>query len=384
MFKARTSRTLLTILGMSVGIAAILFLVSLGYGLQKTLLKKITTSDALLTLNVSETKSSSIILDEKIVKEISEIEGVEEISPAFQLEAEGRLDDLSAKLTAVVIKPSFLKLGGLPVNYGQPLSDKNPQDIVITSTVVQTFGESNDGIIGKEMKFIFFVPRNESPGETKRTEDEKFYKIAGVAESDDNFIYLNSVSAENIFFNHYSQLKVKCETNEIMESIRDQITDKGFLVSSISDTIKQANQVFGAIQITLMLFGVIALIVSAIGMFNTMTIALLERTEEIGIMKSIGASNFGISLMFIMESAIMGFLGGLGGVVIGFAGGEIFNGLVNFVARRFGGESVDLFSIPLWFVGIIILFAGVVGIVTGFIPARKASRIDPLEALRYK
>lgn len=384
MFKARTSRTLLTILGMSVGIAAILFLVSLGYGLQKTLLKKITTSDALLTLNVSEVRSPSVILDEKIVKEISEIEGVQEISPAFQLEAEGRLDDLSAKLTAVVIKPSFLKLGGLSVNYGQPLSDKDPQDVAVTSTVVQTFGESNDGIIGKEMKFIFFVPQNESPGETKRTEDEKFYKIAGVAESDDNFIYLNSISAENIFFNHYSQLKVKCETNEIMESIRNQITGKGFLVSSISDTVKQANQVFGAIQITLMLFGVIALIVSAIGMFNTMTIALLERTEEIGIMKSIGASNLGISLMFIMESAIMGFLGGLGGVVIGFTGGEIFNGLVNFIARRFGGESVDLFSIPLWFVGIIILFAGVVGIVTGFIPARKASRIDPLEALRYK
>ncbi len=384
MFRARTSRTLLTILGMSVGIAAILFLVSLGYGLQKTLLKKITTSDALLTLDVSETKSSPVILDEKITQEISEIEGVEEISPAFQLDAEGHSDNLSVKLTAIVIKPSFLKLGGLSVNYGQPLSGKNPQDIVITSTVAQTFGKSSSEMIGKEIKFSFFVPRNGSADETNRTEDEKTYKISGVAESDDNFIYLNSVSAENIFFNHYSQLKVKCETNEAMESVRDRIAGKGFLVSSLSDTVKQANQVFGAIQITLMLFGVIALIVSAIGMFNTMTIALLERTEEIGIMKSIGASNFGISLMFIMESAIMGFLGGLGGVVIGFAGGEIFNGLVNFIARRFGGESVDLFSIPPWFVGIIILFAGAVGIATGFIPARKASRIDPLEALRYK
>ncbi len=384
MFKARTSRTLLTILGMSVGIAAILFLVSLGYGLQKTLLKKITTSDALLTLDVSEAKSSSVILDEKTVKEISEIEGVQEVSPAFQLGAEGRLDDLSAKLTAVVIKPSFLKLGGLPVNYGQPLSDENPRDIVVTSTVAQTFGKSNDEIIGEDIKFSFFVPQNESPSELKQVEDEKIYKISGVAESDDNFIYINAISAENIFFNRYSQLKVKCETNEIMESVRDQIAGKEFLVSSLSDTVKQANQVFRAIQIILMLFGVVALIISAIGMFNTMTIALLERTEEIGIMKSIGASNLGISLMFIMESAIMGFLGGLGGVVIGFAGGEIFNSLVNFVARRFGGEPVDLFSIPPWFVGIIILFAGVVGIATGFIPARKASRIDPLEALRYK
>ncbi len=384
MFKARTSRTLLTILGMSIGIAAILFLVSLGYGLQKTLLEKITTSDALLTLDVTETKSSSVILNEETVSTIAGIDGAEEISPAFQLGAEGHLDDLSAKLTAIVVKPSFLKLGGLTINHGQSLNDENPQDIVITSTVAQTFGKSGSEMVGKGIKFSFFVPQEESQGEPKRIEDDKIYKIAGVVESDDNFIYLNSASAENVFFGHFSQVKVKCRTNEVMESVRNQIVEKGFLVSSLSDTVKQANQVFGVIQIILMLFGIIALVVSAIGMFNTMTIALLERTEEIGIMKSIGASNLGISLMFITESAIMGLLGGLGGVVIGFVGGEIFNSLVNFIARRFGGESVDLFSVPLWFVGLIILFAGLVGIATGFIPARKASRIDPLEALRYK
>jgi len=115
-----------------------------------------------------------------------------------------------------------------------------------------------------------------------------------------------------------------------------------------------------------------------------MTIALLERTEEIGIMKSIGASDRAISMMFVMEASVMGFLGGLGGVGIGILGGRLFNVTINFIASHFGGEAVSLFYSPLWFVVVIIVFAGFVGFITGFIPARRASKIDPLDALRYK
>ena len=128
----------------------------------------------------------------------------------------------------------------------------------------------------------------------------------------------------------------------------------------------------------------IALIVSAIGMFNTMTITLLERTEEIGIMKAIGASKSDISLMFIMESTLMGFLGAVGGVGIGYIGGLVINILINAVATRFGGEAVSLFYSPLWFVMTVIGFGAFVGFLTGVFPARSASRIDALDALRYK
>ncbi|MCX6765530.1 MAG: ABC transporter permease [Candidatus Moranbacteria bacterium] len=392
MFKARTSRTLLTILGMSIGIGAILFLVSLGYGLQKTLLNKITTSDALLTLDVTEAKSATVFLNRETLKVMAEMEGVGEVSPAYQLNAQGRLGDLSADFSAVVVKPSFLKLGGYRVSQGRLLNDESPQEIVVTSTVSRVFGKNADEIIGKEIKFSFLVPEQDKTGEvsknsqvkTKRVESDKAYVVAGVIEGEDSIIYINSKSLDNFSIDHFSQVKVKCRTNQALGLVRDQLISQGFLVSALSDTVEEANKVFRAIQIVLMLFGVVALVVSAIGMFNTMTIALLERTEEIGIMKSIGASNAGISLIFVMESAIMGFLGGVCGVFIGFVSGEVFNGLINFIARRFGGESVDLFYIPLWFVLLIILFAGFVGFSTGFIPARRASHIDPLEALRYK
>lgn len=389
MFKARTSRTLLTILGMSVGIAAILFLVSLGYGLQKTLLERITTSDALLTLDISEAKAESIKLNRETVEIIKNIEGVGEISPSFQLTVQGKFQDLSADLVAIGAEPSFLRLGGVRMLKGDALKDDAQEGIVISSSISQVYGKTIDEMVGQDITFTAFVPKenteeNNLESETQKVEIDKVFKIIGVIETDENIAYINSAALSQLNIDHFSQLKVKCDSNQVMGGIRDQIISMGLLVSSLSETVDQANKVFGVIQIILMLFGFIALIVSAIGMFNTMTITLLERTEEIGIMKSIGASNGGISAMFIMEATVMGFFGGLGGILIGFLGGKIFNFLINFIATRFGGQSVTLFYSPAWFVATILVFGAFVGLSTGIIPARRASKIDSLDALRYK
>lgn len=405
MFKARTSRTLLTVLGMSIGIAAILFLVSLGYGLQKTLLERITTSDSLLTLDVSEAKSGIVSLNKDMIKKIEGMQGVEEVSPAFQIITQGRLDDLSADLTTIGSKPSFLKLGGFKASKGVLLSEDNKNGIIISSAVAQVFGKTVDEMVGKEMSFSFFVPKSIVPAEGaenvggnssdsesdsqaqaefNRVDSDTKYTIVGAIDGEDNIVYLNASSLNDLNIDRYGQVKVKTRSNAEMGIIRDTILEYGLLVSSLSDTVDQANQIFKVLQIILMLFGVIALVVSAIGMFNTMTITLLERTEEIGIMKSIGASDLSISVMFFMESAIMGFLGGCAGVAIGWMGGFTFNAIINMVATRFGGQAVSLFYSPMWFVLAILVFSGVVGFMTGYVPARRASKIDPLDALRYK
>lgn len=390
MFKARTSRTLLTILGMSIGIGAILFLVSLGYGLQKTLLERITTSDSLLTLDISEAKSGVILLNREMIEKIQNMKEVSEVSPASQLNTQGHLEDLSADLVAYSAKPSYLRLGGFKALKGELLNEANPKGVIISSSVAQVFGKEVDEMIGKEISFTFFLPKNDQAQEEglktdfeKVSLDQKF-TIVGIVEAEDNVVYINAASLQDLNINRFTQVKVKCKSNPEMAVVRDTILEYGMLVSSLSDTVDQANKIFRMVQFILMLFGVIALIVSAIGMFNTMTIALLERTEEIGIMKSIGASDTSISLMFFMESAVMGFLGGIAGVLIGVVGGYVFNALINFVATRFGGEKVSLFYSPLWFVLSIIAFSAIVGFFTGLVPARRASKIDPLDALRYK
>jgi putative ABC transport system permease protein len=389
MFRARTSRTMLTILGMGVGIGAILFLVSFGYGLQKTLLERITTSESLLTLDVTESKSELVKLDKAFLEKIENTEGVVEVSPAFYISAQGKVDDLMADLVILGIKPSFLRLGGLRAIKGDVLNDDNPEGVVVSSSIVQVFNKNIDEIINQEITFTFFLPNQKSSGEKLQSEfekvaSEKKYKITGVIEGDENVIYINASTLEDLKIDNFTQLKVKCSDSGKLGQIRDDILNQGFLVSSLSDTVEQANQVFRVVQLVLMLFGIIALVVSAIGMFNTMTIALLERTEEIGIMKAIGASNWSISWMFLMEASIMGFLGGLGGVTLGLTGGKIFNLLINFIAQKMGGEPVALFFSPLWFIGVIIAFAAIVGFLTGFVPALRASKINPLDALRYK
>ncbi len=387
MFKARASRTFLTILGMSVGIGAILFLVSLGYGLQKTILEKITTSDSLLSLDVSPNKSSQAILDKASVQKIEKIPGVAKISPSYQLNAQGQMDDLTVEVSATVVDSLYLKLAGVKLASGKLINDQDLNGIIVSSSVAKIFGKKDAEIIGKSMSFNFSLPKEE--GEKFSSKVEKYtpqnkFKIIGVTASDSNAIYVNTQSLSMIKVAKFNHLKVKCQNNKVIPFIQKNIIDKGYLVSSLSNTVDQANKVFRVMKIILMLFGFIALVVSAIGMFNTMTITLLERTEEIGIMKSIGASDAMISLMFVMEATIMGFLGGLIGVIIGFLEGEAFNLAVNLIAIHLGGEKVSLFYSPLWFVLSILIFSLIVGFLTGVIPARRASRIDPLEALRYK
>jgi putative ABC transport system permease protein len=350
-----------------------------------------------LTLNVSEAKSGIVSLNHDMVKKIEAMPGVEEVSPAFQITTQGHLDELSADLVTIGSKPSFLKLGGYKASKGELLNNDNPNGIIISSAIGQVFGKTVDEMLGKEMTFSFFVPKaavattdsgsesdSQSQSEFEKVDSTVKYKIIGVIDGEDNVIYVNMNSLSDVNIDKYGEVKVKTRTNGEMGLIRDTILEYGLLVSSLSDTVDQANQIFSVVRIILMLFGTIALFVSAIGMFNTMTITLLERTEEIGIMKSIGASDTSISVMFFMESAIMGFLGGITGVVIGWSGGKLFNIFIDLVATKFGGQKVSLFSTPLWLVVGVIVSSAIIGFMTGFVPARRASKIDPLDALRYK
>lgn len=384
MFKARTMRTMLTIGGMSLGIAAILFFVSLGYGLQQTVLQKITTADALVTLDITPDTEREALLDPKGVAGLKEIPGVADVAPALRLSSQMKYSAVTLDLDATATTPLFLQLAGTKPVLGTSLEDGARDQAVITTGVARTFQKPAEEMLGTTVSLAFFPPSENGGAVRTDLSAARDYRVTGIIESDENAVYLSLDSLTGIPVSRYNQLKVKCDSTDVMETVRENIIGKGYGVSSLSETVDQANKVFRGIQLGLMFFGIIALIVSAIGMFNTMTIALLERTEEIGIMKSLGASRFSISLMFVMESALMGFLGSLVGVALSYGAGELFNSIINLIASRFGGQQVDLFESPLWFVLSIIFFGALVGFLTGVFPARTASKIDPLDALRYK
>lgn len=387
MFKTRALRTFLTVLGVSVGIGAVLFLVSLGYGLQNVILGQITTADSLLSLDVTPGAVSLITLTDKDVDEISNIQGVEEISLAINLSGQLIIDDLTGDGFVRAVDPSFFRLNGIKVNQGAIFESDFVYEAIISTAGARLFNLEPEQIIGKDMSLILFVTKLSDEGfeEVEVIKKEEKYKIVGVMENENvNYIFIPRQTLNDLEINEYDQMKVKVSSNEYIAGVRDQIIEKGFLVSSLSDIIDQANKIFRVVQIILAGFGLIALIVSAIGMFNTMTITLLERINEIGIMRAIGVTRRDVKILFLLESVIMGFLGGIGGVMVGYLASEIANIGINIMAKTFGGQSLDLFYNPPWFIIVIISFSTVIGLITGIYPSNKAAKLNPLTALRYR
>ena len=185
--------------------------------------------------------------------------------------------------------------------------------------------------------------------------------------------YINLDGFTDFVLSNFQFAKVKVKNSEQTEAIRDSLISQGFFVSALSDTVDQANRIFNIIQIVLGIFGVIALIVAAIGLINTMTITLLQRTNEIGIMRAIGASPNNIRALFLSESIITGFLGGVAGIFLGVATSQIFNLFLKLLAKSLGGRPTDIFAYPFWFIIFAVLLSTLVGVAAGFWPARRKS-----------
>ena len=377
----KPSRTFLTVLGMGVGIGAVLFLVSLGYGLRQVLIEEITTSKSFVTLDVTYGGIDLLKLNEENIDQIKKIKNIEDVSPIKEMSFQVNFNNLTGEVGALSVRPSYFGLSDVAVAWGRLFEENELDKIVISETMAKLFEEKAETAIGKRATFSFFVPDEE---EGVKREDSEF-EIVGVVEGvGESIAFVHQDNFKNYDLGDYSLVKIEVTNSQFIDGIRQQIMDLGFSVSGVSDTIEQANTVFKAITVVLAFFGIIALIVSAIGMFNTMTITLLERIQEIGVMKSIGASNSDIGKLFITESTMMGFFGSIVGVVVGLSISELLNFGLNLLASNLGGEKIDIFYSPSWFILLIIGFGMVIGFLTGIFPARRAGKIDALDALRYK
>lgn len=382
-FKVKPTRTILTILGIGVSFGVILFLVSLGYGLQNHLLRQISSNEALLTLDVFSPNPDVLSINNETLKKFSSMSNVQKVSPIAVLPGQISINGISFEVSFTGVEPSFKESGAINIIYGDFFRIAEKEEVIFSSFFITLLNENPENLIGKEISLIFFVPN--PLGTVDLMKEEKKFKIAGIAEDEiNNFVYIPFSFLEKFNLPSYGSVKIKVSDTDYMEETRSKILEQGFSVSTISDTVDQANKIFKALQIILALFGIAALIVAVIGMINTMTIALLERIQEIGIMKVIGASDKDIERLFLIESLVIGFLGGISGLILGFFSSQMFNIGINILAKTLGGNGVNLFYYPVWFLAVIIIFASFVGVLTGVIPARKAGKMDPLQALRYK
>jgi putative ABC transport system permease protein len=382
-------RSFLTISGVVVGIGAIVFLVSLGFGLQELATSKVANLDALTMLTVNPSQKEGAILDDTAVEKFKKIEGVESVSPLLsspaQISKSGQEGGSDTVLNGVI--PSSLAFEDLTVDFGnKTFSGDDAKEVIISVASLKNLNLTDPNKALNQTLTFDIVKVDANGNQTNdKTENKLDLKIIGISkEENTKFGYIPLNLLKKYDDKTYNSVKIKIKKREGMDTVRKAVDGMGFPTTSVKDTVDQINGIFNIIKGVLGGFGLIALFVAAIGIFNTLTISLLERTHEIGIMKAIGGRDRDVARIFTMEASLIGLLGGLIGVGIGWFLGLLINALVNFVATSVGGQASKLFSTPWWFALAVVGFAFCVSTFAGIWPARRAAKLDPLEALRYE
>jgi len=423
------TRTVLTSLGVVIGTLAVVLLVSLGVGLQRLALKDI--SKQFGTANIITVFPGQMMagqgavpqpvttkqakLDNLAVKKFKSIVGVEAVVPIKEIPvSEVKFRRFQGPPASLVgISKDDISSLGLKVTKGT--SSLAGKKLVLGNQIRKQFFNPKNGkplssleLLGKQIKV--FVSKSGASGpppgpmsakEPPSQESDKGYRLnllvvgylkAGNYE-DDNRLYISTKLAQRLsrflpkeFRTQYNFIKVKVSSASEVATVQQKIQKLGFSAFSLVDVLKGVNTFFLVVQAVLAGLASIALLVAAFGIANTMTMAIYERTKELGIMKAVGASNKDIRRIFLLEAATIGFFGGFIGVILGYLLGKLINlGLFVYLSsqKASGFQGAVIFT-PWWLVLFALLFATVVGLVSGVLPAARAATLSPLGALRHE
>lgn len=403
-------RTVLTTIGVIIGVAAIVTLLSIAFGFQENIteslgnigdVRQITVIQPIQGMGMGP-HGESEILDEKAIEKIEKIEGVVAVVPYMEVQGTIEVGRYVTALSITGMNPEKAENLDITIAEGRFFRRKDRDAMVVGYKVQEAFSEKRTmkqveslDLLGQKAEIR--VTRINMEGE----QESKTYRmrIIGIIEEqgtqDDYNIYIPLETAidiaewKNMQTNiikrqGYQSFIVQAGDAEKVNAITTEITDLGFLAFSFKQIIDSLNEVFTLVEVVFLGIGAIALIVAALGIINTMLMSILERTREIGIMKVIGASNTDVTRIFLMEALGIGFMGGIGGVILGYVVAHIIDTVVRLYVSQQGNITESLVVMPLWLVGFAIGFAMMVGLISGVYPARKAARLSPVEALRHE
>lgn len=266
------------------------------------------------------------------------------------------------------------------------LSDEAVQEAVVNQAMVNVLGLNENEAVGKTFSASFVVV-----GELLENQDDKIesvpteYKIVGVIPEGKNpLFYVPFIDLRSLGVSNYSQAKITTETQKGLPEVRQKIEAMGYLTQSVADTVEQINSLFTTARSLFALLGMVALAVAALGMFNTLTVSLLERTREVGLMKAMGMRSEEVKELFLTESMVMGFYGGLLGIILGVLLGKLLSLVLTLFALSKGAGIISISHVPFYFILLIASLSLGVGIATGIYPAKRATKISALNALRYE
>jgi len=449
-------RNSLTTIGISVGVASLVAMLSLGIGLQQLASRRLVKSGLFDTVVVTSrrelrgmgreeersgpTPGESRILDEPTRQEIERLPNVLEAYPDIRFVTELRYDD-KPHLTMISALPASAKSNdAFEGMQGSFFSSETAAEVILQKSFAEELlgktpalgapepnvADLAKPLLGKELLMRYAqrvsdplppVPLRQSNAVSPDgslagaaysvvSREEKL-KIVGISDLDPESmrgpmrgkVFLPLKLAESLHVMQptdlreiahpgdqpvYSSISVRVKNPAQVQGVEDAIKKMGFTTFSILDATRSLRQFFAVLDLFLGIFGSLALAVASIGIVNTLVMAILERRREIGIMKAIGASDGDVKRLFFAEAGAMGILGGIVGVALGWAIGQVINLGTNVYLKRQSLPPEHFWAVPWWLVGSAILFAFVVSLVSGLYPAGRAARLDPVQALRYE
>lgn len=413
--KKNKLRVFMTILAATMGCAFLIVLASIGFGIQDTMRKEILQDQAITQVEVYPNEDEELNLKEiKAVPFIGAIVQRTNMDTMTSFQLDDRMMSGDLRLTDMKEEEqSNLKLseGRLPKNESEIIVGYHFAQNLWTDAErakVEEGVEDADlpkgyekSIIGKKVSLSL------QPYESESAFPERWdFTVVGVMENPakdwivDSSILMDESWLPKLTATYetngeqipeiYTNTKIYTSSLEHVKSVTKDLKDMGYNVYSVSEQLEQIDVFFMAFKIGLIFVGTIAILISSIGIFNTMTMAVTERTREIGVMKAIGASPKLIQRLFLMESAWIGIMGTLLAIVISYAVSYLANWLLPMVVGAALGEDgfTDLsitFSLIPWQLVLLASAMSIgVAMISGWRPARKATKIDVIQALRQE
>jgi putative ABC transport system permease protein len=388
----RLSRSLLTLLGIAIGIMAIISLMALGEGMQQAITKELSSlSDVIIVSTGGDFYSSftggsstTKYFTERDVSNIERLQGIREVTT--QLSSNG-IAEYNRKIIPVSLtgmEPIVMRLqyASSGLEAGDFLNEGDQNKIMIGYGIAHDLFDADVPVGGRilingQKFFVNGIFSKQGMGGVSADNlmllsNRDFQKLTG--QSNISLIYLrvNNVNdAESI-------------ASTVENLINGNHGQKDFATATTMTSILETVQsVIGILQLVLIAIASIALVVASIGIMNTMLTSVMERTREIGIMKAIGATNHDIMSIFIIEGVLLSSIGGITGIILGFFGSQgLTLMLKNFM--NMGGASNLAPVITIISVILALLVSLIVGIFSSLYPAWKAARMSPIEAVRYE
>lgn len=431
----RKARTALTIIGVVIGTISIVVMISIGLGMNKQYEEQVMQLGSLTSISMDAMSysydesgfggSTKQVLDDKLIKKIKEIEHVDSVIPIHALDGCVTYKNYRGYTTIYGLDFSQLELMGIDTyTYTSSPDGVTDKTFIIGCNAMNYMMDSvyyrpvpSDKIDVKKGGVGYLIEGNyarKTEGEQK-PERLRDYALAGGSGADEMSYYcfvsmkmfqemtdryikeLTPIDQKKAKakFQKYDRLMINVDNVDNVSEVQDNLSSFGFKTQSLAAQLEPMKKTSNMLQMVLGGVGAVAMLVSAISIANTMVMSIYERTREIGIMKVLGCTVSDIRKMFLFEAGMIGLLGGIVGDLIGYLvsylintfGGEMFSALVSAGSVDMygmgGGETVTQFSmIPFWLPLMAAGFAMTIGLISGYYPAKRATRISAIEAMR--